>query len=258
MASGAQAHPSFPSRNTFATSTKLPDRTGLNNPPFGQSALNNPIQPFGQTIPRRNEPQTQFGQTQSAPQPPQHAQQGRPTQEKPRNYLTDLSEEQREEINEAFNLFDMDRDRHLDYHELRVAMRALGFSLPKQEIVQILIHSGTARPSPYAQRQNLSTRPLDTPPAHRLISLAAFQQIAAQRIMDRDPVEEINRAFDLFDIDRKNYINMEDLRRVAGELGETGLEEDELSAMIEEFDLEGLGGVSRESFQSICLHSQSF
>ena len=157
-----------------------------------------------------------------------------------------------------FNLFDMDRDRHLDYHELRVAMRALGFSLPKQDIVQILMHSGIARPSPYAQRQNISTRPLDTPPAHRLISLAAFQQLAAQKILDRDPVEEINRAFDLFDIDRKNYINMEDLRRVAGELGETGLEEDELNAMIEEFDLEGLGGVSRESFQSICLHSQSF
>lgn len=276
MASGAQAHPSFPPRNTFATSTKLPDRAGL-NPPFGQSALNNPIQSFGQTIPRRNDPQTQFGQTQAAPQPPQHAQQGRQQQqEKPRNYLAELSEEQREEVNEAvcrsatitlspslantsqFNLFDMDRDRHLDYHELRVAMRALGFSLPKQEIVQILMQSGVARPSPYAQRPNPSTRPLDTPPAHRLISLAAFQQLAAQRIQDRDPTEEINRAFDLFDIDRKNYINMEDLRRVAGELGETGLEEDELAAMIEEFDLEGLGGVSRESFQSICLHSQSF
>lgn len=101
MASGAQAHPSFPARTSFATSTKLPDRTGINNPPFGQSALNNPIQSFGQTIPRRNEPQTQFGQPQTVPQPPQHTQQGRPQQDKPRNYLADLSEEQREEINEA-------------------------------------------------------------------------------------------------------------------------------------------------------------
>jgi hypothetical protein len=97
MASGAQAQPSFPPRNTFATSTKLPDRTGLNQP-FGQSALNNPIQSFGQTIPRRSDPQTQFGQTQQAPQ-----QQGRQQQqqERPRNYLAELSEEQREEINEA-------------------------------------------------------------------------------------------------------------------------------------------------------------
>ena len=98
MASGAQAHLSIPPRSTFATSTKLPDRAGLNNPQFGQPA---PIQQFGQTIPRRNEGQVQFGLNQAGPQPPQHAQQGRPQQEKTRNYLNDLSEEQREEINEA-------------------------------------------------------------------------------------------------------------------------------------------------------------
>lgn len=98
MASGAQGLPSFPPRNNFATSTKLPDRAGLNNPQFGQPA---PIQHFGQTIPRRSEGQAQFGQNQSGPQPPQHGQQGRPQQEKARNHLNDLSEEQREEINEA-------------------------------------------------------------------------------------------------------------------------------------------------------------
>jgi len=43
-----------------------------------------------------------------------------------------------------------------------------------------------------------------------------------------------------------------DLRRVARELGE-GLEEEELVAMIEEFDMSGSGGVSREEFLGICL-----
>jgi centrin-3 len=47
-------------------------------------------------------------------------------------------------------------------------------------------------------------------------------------------------------------IDLEDLRRVAKELGE-GLEEDELNAMIEEFDLEGKGGVGREEFVGICM-----
>ena len=46
---------------------------------------------------------------------------------------------------------------------------------------------------------------------------------------------------------------LEDLKRVARELGETGLEEEELRAMIEEFDLDGSGGGGRGAFVGICL-----
>ncbi len=70
--------------------------------------------------------------------------------------------------------------------------------------------------------------------------------------MERDPKEEILRAFQLFDTEDKGYITIDDLRRVARELGE-GLEEDELMAMIEEFDLEGKGGVGRDEFVGICM-----
>jgi len=56
----------------------------------------------------------------------------------------------------------------------------------------------------------------------------------------------------LFDPDDKGIITLEDLRRVARELGE-GLEEEELSAMIEEFDLEGKNGVGRDEFVGICM-----
>ena len=90
-------------------------------------------------------------------------------------------------------------------------------------------------------------------PSTLLIPQAAFSQLAAQKILERDPREEIDRAFELFDADKKGFIDFEDLRRVAAELGETGLEEEELRAMIEEFDLEGRGGVGREAFHGICL-----
>ena len=53
------------------------------------------------------------------------------------------------------------------------------------------------------------------------------------KILERDPRDEILRAFELFDEGTKGYIDLEDLRRVARELGETGLEEEELRAMIE-------------------------
>ena len=50
----------------------------------------------------------------------------------------ELSDDQKAEIREAFELFDSDKDNHLDYHELKVAMRALGFDVKKQEVLKIL------------------------------------------------------------------------------------------------------------------------
>ena len=50
----------------------------------------------------------------------------------------ELSDEQNEEIKEAFEMFDTDKDGAVDYHELKVAMRALGFDLKKPEVLKIL------------------------------------------------------------------------------------------------------------------------
>ena len=45
----------------------------------------------------------------------------------------ELAEEQKQEIKEAFELFDTDKDSAIDYHELKVAMRALGFDVKKAD-----------------------------------------------------------------------------------------------------------------------------
>ena len=63
----------------------------------------------------------------------------------------------------------------------------------------------------------------------------------------------MERAFYLFDDANKGYISLEDLKRVTRELGENSLEEGELVSMIEEFDYEGVGGVSKDAFFGICL-----
>ncbi|KAI7503740.1 hypothetical protein KC367_g1565 [Hortaea werneckii] len=174
-----------------------------------------------------------------------------------RGALDALSEEQREEVNEAFSLFDLDRDAHIDYHELRVALKALGFDLPKSEILSILqthgipassLSASSKAPASLAQQQ----APAFTGPSRLLLSHQAFQLVAAQRILSRDPREEILRAFELFDSEGKGRIDLQDLRRVARELGE-GLQEEELQAMIEEFDVRGEGGVDRDTFLGICL-----
>ena len=124
-------------------------------------------------------------------------------------------------------------------------MRALGFDLPKAEIVSILQTHGIPA----------DNSPSNVNPAHPtrlLLPLAQFQAIMARRIMERDPREEILRAFELFDEGGKGKIDLQDLRRVARELGE-GLGEEELAAMIDEFDLDGDGAINRDEFLGICL-----
>lgn len=124
-------------------------------------------------------------------------------------------------------------------------MRALGFDLPKVEIVSILqTHGNTADNSP----SNVNP----AHPTRLLLPLAQFQAIMARRILERDPREEILRAFELFDEGGKGKIDLQDLRRVARELGE-GLGEEELAAMIDEFDLDGDGAINRDEFLGICL-----
>lgn len=53
-----------------------------------------------------------------------------------------LTEDQRGEIKEAFELFDVDKDGAIDYHELKVAMRALGFDVKKGEVMKLLKEHG--------------------------------------------------------------------------------------------------------------------
>ncbi|RKP00075.1 hypothetical protein CXG81DRAFT_13669 [Caulochytrium protostelioides] len=142
----------------------------------------------------------------------------------------ELSDEQKLEIKEAFELFDTDKDGALDYHELKVAMRALGFDVKKAEVLKVLRDHD----------KNGSG----------LMSQEDFAAVMTERILERDPLEEIRKAFQLFDDDGTGKINLRNLRRVAKEIGET-LDDEELQAMIDEFDLDQDGEINEQEFINI-------
>ncbi|CAG8976394.1 hypothetical protein HYALB_00012541 [Hymenoscyphus albidus] len=238
MASTQQAHPAFPARNYSSIHNKLPDRNRDGGGGGGGNI-------FGATGRNPNNEQ-QRAPAQGGSSAPSNA------------HLQNITDEQREEINEAFGLFDLDKDQRIDYHEFKVSLKALGFDLPKAHILDLLNTHGIApSPNPSSANPNIRSqhpKPITSlqTPGRLVLTLQAFQTVAATLISQRDPREEILRAFSLFDTNDKGMITIDDLRKVAKELGE-GLDEDELVAMIEEFDLDGKGGVGREEFVGICM-----
>ena len=148
----------------------------------------------------------------------------------PRKRRPELSEDQKSEIKEAFDLFDAEKTGRIDYHELKVCMRALGFDVKKQEVLSLMRQ--------YDRNETGS------------IDWGGFSEILTEKYLARDPAQEIEKAFALFDDDQSGKISLRNLRRVARELGEK-LSDDELQAMIDEFDKDGDGMINNEEFAYI-------
>jgi len=146
----------------------------------------------------------------------------------------EISEEQKQEVKEAFDLFDTDKSGSIDYHELKVAIRALGFDVRKPEVLELMRQY---------DKENLGR-----------IEYHDFLEIMTQKISDRDPSEEMFKAFRLFDDDGTGYISLKNLKRVARELGEH-LSDEELRAMIDEFDKDADGQISQDEFLNIMKQS---
>eukprot|EP00624_Nannochloropsis_granulata_P007597 evm.model.NODE_8653_length_7507_cov_21.255362.2 len=135
-----------------------------------------------------------------------------------------LSEEQRQEIKEAFELFDTEGTGRIDSKELRVAMRALGFEPRKEEVARLVA-------SAVEEDESGS------------ITYKKFVEMMAVKMGEKDGREEMAKAFRLFDAGEKGVISFQDLKRVARELGES-MTDQELQEMIGTSELKerrGLG-----------------
>ncbi|KAG7668491.1 hypothetical protein KSW81_005258 [Nannochloris sp. 'desiccata'] len=148
-----------------------------------------------------------------------------------------LTEEQKQEIREAFDLFDTDGSGTIDAKELKVAMRALGFEPKKEEVKKMI--------------SDVDTDGSGT------IGFDDFMAMMTAKMAERDPREEVLKAFRLFDDDETGKITFKNLKRVAKELGEN-ISDEELQEMIDEADRDGDGEVSEEEFFKIMKKSGLF
>merc|ERR1711861_47511 len=149
----------------------------------------------------------------------------------------ELTEEQKQEIREAFDLFDTDGSGAIDAKELKVAMRALGFEPKKDEI-----------------RKMISDIDKD---GDGTIDFDEFMMMMTAKMAEKDSREEIIKAFRLFDDDQTGKITFKNLKRVAKELGEN-MTDEELQEMIDEADRDGDGEVNEEEFLRIMKKTNLF
>jgi centrin-1 len=84
----------------------------------------------------------------------------------------------------------------------------------------------------------------------KTIDFNEFLDMMTVRMTSKDSREDILKVFRLFDDDNKGKISLENLRRVARELGED-MTEDELKEMVARADLDGDGFINEDEFYNI-------
>ena len=148
-----------------------------------------------------------------------------------------LTDEQKQEIKEAFDLFDTENTNKIDIKELKVALRAMGFE---------------------SQREDMKRYQAELDPDSKgMVDYATFYEFMTKKMQERDPVEEMKRAFRLFLDDDGTKIGLKQLKKVAKDLGET-MNDEELQEMIDEADRDGDGFISEEDFVRVMSKTNLF
>jgi len=179
---------------------------------------------------------TQNQKVQNPPvkQPQQKLKESQTAQRKIKNEFT---EEQKQEIKEAFELYDQEGNGVIDAKELRIAMRALGFEPKKEEVRKIM-----ADIDKYGDG---------------FIKYDEFLEILTQKTVERDPLDEIKQAFKLMCEEGSDCITLKSLKRIITGLGEN-ISDEEITEMLEEADKNKNGEVNEEEFIRIMKKTNMF
>ena len=147
------------------------------------------------------------------------------------NRFQALSNEEMEEIKQAFNLFDTNNTGKINPSELKQAMQSLGFNERNPTIFSMICD-------------------LDTPlnAKNGGIDFDTFVDAINNKLGDKDSEEGVRRIFQLFTSDpNADSIDASDLHRIARELGET-MTKEELNDMLKRASSSGNSLTFREFF----------
>ena len=151
-----------------------------------------------------------------------------------------LTEAEIEEVREAFNLFDVDGSGRIDPKELKEAMISLGYTNNNAVISDMIAD---------LDKDGMGELDFD-----EFLNIFTLQIGAGSGEESR---EDVAKIFHLFDVEKTGYISLNQLKRVARELGET-MSDAELLEMIERASSRDDGLVSFDDFYNILSKANEF
>merc|ERR1712139_689932 len=147
----------------------------------------------------------------------------------------EMTDEQKREVKEAFDLFDTDGSGAIDAKELKIAMQALGFEPSVDEVAKMV-------------------KDIDID-GNATVEFEEFIEMMEGKMSGKDPVEEMQKAFKLYDTEGKGKITVKDMERVAKELGEN-LTKEELQGILDDSDRDGNGTLTEDEFVRVMCNQQ--
>ena len=141
-----------------------------------------------------------------------------------------LTEDEIEEIREAFSMFDTNGTGRIDPKELKAAMHSLGFEKKSPTVYEMIC---------------------DLEAEGGEVDFELFLDAISNKLGNRETKDGIERIFDLFDDDRTGSINFNNIKRVAKDLGET-MTNDELREMLQRASTNG-EEITKEDFYMIMM-----
>ncbi|CRK97025.1 CLUMA_CG010331, isoform A [Clunio marinus] len=144
-----------------------------------------------------------------------------------KNEKSKLTEDQVDELKEAFAIYDLDKDGLITTRELGTVLRQLGQNPTEAEILDMIKD---------IDKDSTAT-----------ISFKEFTMLMENRMNIATDPDDILDAFNVFDVNGNGLISANELRHVATNLGEK-LTEDEANEMIRAADVDGDGFINYKDF----------
>ncbi|XP_032526124.1 uncharacterized protein LOC116776927 isoform X1 [Danaus plexippus] len=145
-----------------------------------------------------------------------------------------LTDEQKSDLQQAFDLLDYNGEGKIRAEDFRVAIKALGYEPTKEELQKMI--SGVDK----GQTGKLS--------------FENFETAIMRKVMSLDSDGDIMKSFRLFDMNDTGFISVENVKRVTDILG-TYLTDEEIDEMVDDADTDYDGYISAQEFMKMIKNS---
>ena len=136
------------------------------------------------------------------------------------------------ELNEAFKMFDRDKDGLINYRELGYVLKSQGFNLTNQELIEMIADVD----------ENEDDK----------ISFEEFLILMHSRLKKADIENELNEAFNAYDKNGKGIISVKEFKRIINTLGDKICDE-EVDEIIQKVDPKNKGYIDYKELTKIIV-----